>query len=116
MADNLNNQTEFRLVIVSGLSVGQSFPLPEGSHLIGRADPQSEARPAIDLEAEDVDSKISRRHAFIERRGSEVIVEDAGSLNGTFVNKTLRLEKGERRVLKIGDLVMIGKVVLRLEG
>jgi pSer/pThr/pTyr-binding forkhead associated (FHA) protein len=51
------------------------------------------------------DTKTSRRHATINRRGIAYILEDNNSSNGTFVNG----EKiKEPRVLLVGDRVKIG--------
>lgn len=51
------------------------------------------------------DSKVSRRHAVIERRGVDFVIKDAGSSNGTIVNGQ-KIE-GEH-ALKVGDEVQIG--------
>ena len=69
----------------------------------------------IDLEAEDVEAKVSRKHAVITRSGTSVTLEDVGSLNGTFVNREDRLEEGNRHELKNGDEVIIGKVFFVFE-
>jgi predicted component of type VI protein secretion system len=55
-------------------------------------------------------SGVSRRHARISRRGSEVTIEDIGSSNGTFVN-TERLSAP--RPLRDQDLVRLGSVEIR---
>ena len=104
-----------RLVITRGEGQGRSFPIEEGSNLIGRWDPDASAFPEIDLEKEDVDAKVSRKHAVIERRGNEVSVEDVGSRNGTFINRGPRLEPGIKHTLKPDDELIVGKIFLRLE-
>jgi predicted component of type VI protein secretion system len=55
-------------------------------------------------------SGVSRRHARISRKGSEVTIEDVGSSNGTFVNNE-RLSGP--RVLENEDLVRLGSVEMR---
>jgi len=55
-------------------------------------------------------SGVSRRHARISRRGSEVTIEDVGSSNGTFVNSE-RLSAP--RPLRDQDLVRLGSVEIR---
>ncbi|MBS2027254.1 MAG: FHA domain-containing protein [Deltaproteobacteria bacterium] len=50
------------------------------------------------------DREVSKEHAVVERRGSEVIVRDLGSSNGTFVNEA---KIGEHR-LKDGDIIRVG--------
>lgn len=104
-----------RLVVLRGESAGKNFPVVQGRNLVGRSDPEAGAFPEIDLEAEDVEAKVSRKHAVIERQGTSCVIEDVGSLNGTFVNRGPRLKAGERIELKPGDEVVIGKTFLRFE-
>jgi pSer/pThr/pTyr-binding forkhead associated (FHA) protein len=54
---------------------------------------------------------VSRRHARIVRRGSQVFLEDLRSLNGTFLNAA-RLAPELPYPLKEGDQVQLGKLVL----
>jgi pSer/pThr/pTyr-binding forkhead associated (FHA) protein/tRNA A-37 threonylcarbamoyl transferase component Bud32 len=73
--------------------------------LIGRAAEKSEGRLGDDPE-------ISRRHAKASRGAQgELILEDLGSANGTFVN-------GERidapRTLHLGDVIRVGQTVLQV--
>ena len=51
-----------------------------------------------------VDDSISRIHARVLRIGMDMIIEDAGSKNGTWVNS----EQVERHVLRHGDAVRVG--------
>jgi pSer/pThr/pTyr-binding forkhead associated (FHA) protein len=48
---------------------------------------------------------VSRRHAVFTRDGSEFSVADAGSLNGTYVNR----DRIDEVALQGGDEVQIGK-------
>jgi len=48
---------------------------------------------------------VSRRHAEFHRSGDSFTVSDAGSLNGTYVNR----DRIDRVQLKDGDEVQIGK-------
>jgi pSer/pThr/pTyr-binding forkhead associated (FHA) protein len=57
------------------------------------------------------DPSVSHRHASIRQRGSEYIVMDEGSTNGTFVGP-VRLSPQAPRVLKNGDLIRIGRIWL----
>src|SRR5688572_5829701 len=59
------------------------------------------------------DPSVSHRHASIRQRGSEYIVMDEGSTNGTFVAQ-VRLSPHAPRVVKSGDLVRIGRIWLEL--
>jgi pSer/pThr/pTyr-binding forkhead associated (FHA) protein len=81
---------------------------------IGRLDPASACFPDIDLASEGgLESGISRRHAKITRQGREVFIEDLGSLNGTFLNRE-KLAPYLPHVLKSGDELQLGKLVLRV--
>jgi pSer/pThr/pTyr-binding forkhead associated (FHA) protein len=104
-----------RLVVSRGEYKGKIFYIEPGKNLIGRWDPDAGAFPEIDLTKEDVDAKISRKHALIEVNGATITVEDCGSLNGTFVNRGNRLEAGAKHELKSGDELIVGKTFLRFE-
>lgn len=103
------------LVIIRGEGQGKSFVVEEGSNLIGRWDPDAGAFPEIDLEKEDIEAKVSRKHAVVERKGDAVTVEDVGSRNGTFINRGPRLESGVKYPLKVGDELIVGKIFLQLQ-
>jgi pSer/pThr/pTyr-binding forkhead associated (FHA) protein len=53
------------------------------------------------------DDRVSRRHAHLERRGSQWYLIDDGSANGTTINRT-KLTAGEPRPIKAGDRIGIG--------
>jgi len=106
-------QAEHKLLVLRGPTRGKEYPIEEGSNLIGRWDPDEGAFPEIDLEHEDIEAKISRKHAIIERQGNKVTLEDIGSLNGTFINRGPRLEKGQKVELKDGDELVVGKTFLK---
>jgi len=53
------------------------------------------------------DATLSREHARIARIGDGFAIEDAGSLNGTWVNQ----ERAQRRVLAHGDRIRLGSGV-----
>ena len=101
-----------KLVVKNGDVLGREFFIEEGNNLIGRWDPDEAAFPEIDLEEEDVDAKISRKHAVVERLGSKLILEDIGSLNGTFINQGQRLEPGIKHELSVDDEIVVGKTAL----
>lgn len=105
-----------KLIIVNGNFAGQEFLLNEGINLIGRIDSGANVVPEIDLENVDVDAKVSRRHAQIEfssMRG-EVVVQDLGSLNGTYLQGGQKLTPELKAELHNGDEVLIGNIILRL--
>ena len=59
------------------------------------------------------DPSVSHRHASIRQRGTEYIVVDEGSTNGTFVGPVL-LSPQASRVLKSGDRIRVGRVWLEV--
>ena len=69
--------SNYRLVMRSGPSIGQIYPLEKSEMVIGR-----------DLGNDIVisDSEVSRRHSRIFKQGNNYVIEDLGSTNGTFVN------------------------------
>jgi len=75
---------------------GETFS-PQGDRTtIGRS-------PECGIFLDDV--TVSRRHAVLEQRDGRWLIEDGGSLNGTFVNRK-RVESAE---LENGDEIQIGK-------
>lgn len=67
---------------------------------------------SADVVLTDPSGQLSRRHARIVIRGTEAVLEDLMSTNGTFVNGE-RLD-GRRR-LHDGDLLQVGDTELRFE-
>jgi hypothetical protein len=103
-----------KLSVVRGGRKGQEFPLEDGNNLIGRWDPETGSFPEVDLDADDPEAKISRKHALIRIDGGKITIEDIGSLNGTYVNRQPRLSPGSPAEIKPGDEVIIGKTFLKL--
>ena len=103
-----------KLAVVRGGRKGQEFPLEEGNNLVGRWDPETGSFPEVDLDADDPEAKISRKHALIRIADGKITIEDIGSLNGTYVNRQPRLSPGTPAELKTGDEVIIGKTFLKL--
>ena len=60
--------------------------------------------PESDIFLDDI--TVSRHHAKFVRGGGKLYLEDLGSLNGTYVNRTLL---DGRTVLREGDEIQIGK-------
>jgi pSer/pThr/pTyr-binding forkhead associated (FHA) protein len=108
--------THFRakLSLIRGGRKGQEFPLEDGKNLIGRWDPETGSFPEVDLEQDDPEAKISRKHAMIIIENGHITVEDIGSLNGTYVNRGNRLIPGTPQEVKTGDELIIGKTFLKL--
>lgn len=102
-----------RLVIERGRSAGKQFPLSDEESQIGRWDADGGIFPDVDLDADDPEAKVSRRHARIVRRNGQYYIEDLGSTNGTFINRGRRLLPGDRQPLRDGDEIIVGKTFLR---
>lgn len=83
------------LVVRKGPEVGERFYIDRARLSIGRD-------PVADVFLNDV--TVSRAHATVTRAGDEVAIEDAGSLNGTYVNG-LCVDKA---ILANGDVVQVG--------
>jgi len=84
------------LVVQRGPGSGSRFLLDQDLVHAGR-------HPDSEIFLDDV--TVSRRHAEFAREGDTFSVSDAGSLNGTYVNRD-RIDKVS---LKDGDEVQIGK-------
>ncbi len=104
-----------KLVIHRGRSVGKEFPLNDDEAHIGRWDADGGIFPDVDLDSDDPEAKVSRRHARITRRSGQYFIEDLGSTNGTFINRGRRLLPGDRQPLRDGDEVIVGKTFLRFQ-
>jgi hypothetical protein len=104
-----------RLVIERGKSVGKQFTLSANESQIGRWDADGGIFPDVDLDSDDPEAKVSRRHARITMSEGKYFLEDLGSTNGTFVNRGKRLPPGERHPLKDGDEIIVGKTFLRFQ-
>jgi FHA domain len=107
------NRVHATLIIERGNSAGKQFPLSGQDSNIGRWDADGGVFPDVDLDSDDPEAKVSRRHARISLRESQYSIEDLGSTNGTFVNRGHRLSPGERQTLKDGDEIIVGKTFLR---
>lgn len=89
------------LVVIAGPGLGQQYDLSDTVVDIGR---QEECVISIPS------SKVSRRHASVQRVLGRYTVTDLGSTNGTFLNGR-RLDKAEQ--LKDGDKIKVGELVLK---
>ena len=102
-----------RLVIEKGRSTGKQFMLSDVEAQIGRWDADGGIFPDVDLDTDDPEAKVSRRHARITVNNGQYFLEDLGSTNGTFVNRGKRLIPGQRQALCDGDEIIVGKTFLR---
>ena len=108
-----NTDPHAKLVIHRGRSVGKEFLISDDETHIGRWDADGGIFPDVDLDSDDPEAKVSRRHARITRRSEQYYIEDLGSTNGTFINRGRRLLPGDRQLLRDGDEVIVGKTFLR---
>lgn len=83
-------------VVLKGPKRGSRIHLDAERISIGR-------HPESDIFLDDV--TVSRRHAELVRSGNSFVVSDAGSLNGTYVNK----QPVDHQVLVDGDELRVGK-------
>ena len=85
------------LVVRSGGGrAGESFRPTGGRTRIGRS-------PDCEVFLDDV--TVSRNHAVLVERDGQFVIEDQGSLNGTFVNR----RRIDNQVLENSDELQIGK-------
>lgn len=88
-------------IFVSDAS-GETVELPQGESIIGRG---------LGCTVRFNDDAVSRQHARLEVEDGNVVVEDMGSSNGTYVNgEPLRMP----RRLRDHDEIQIGKRILTL--
>lgn len=98
------------LIVKDGITI----TLPEGHYpiTIGRDDPASGIFPDINLEPYGaLDAGVGRRHAKIIYQSSAFLVEDMGSVNGTFINRE-KLSANTPREICSGDELRLGKMTL----
>src|SRR4051794_31478279 len=84
------------LVVRVGPTAGSSFRLDGDETTVGR-------HPASDIFLDDI--TVSRRHVTITRDSGIYTLRDAGSLNGTYVNK----ERCDAATLQHGDEIQVGR-------
>ena len=97
--DVVTEQGAALVIRAGGGRVGESFPLTSDRMTIGRS-------PETDVFLDDV--TVSREHATLVRRGGGWCLDDAGSLNGTYVNR----QRVDSHRLADGDELQIGKFKL----
>ncbi len=88
------------LVVLRGAKAGSRFLLDDPITTAGR-------HPDSTIFLDDI--TVSRRHAEVRREGDRYLARDAGSLNGTYVNRERIEDEAE---LATGDELQIGKYKL----
>jgi serine/threonine protein kinase len=95
-----------KLHVIAGRDKGRVFVLPDaGTFHIGRG--QDTATRLNDL-------RVSRSHCHVRIDGGEVLITDAQSKEGTFVNQQ-QLAPNAPHPLRGGDIISLGDTELRLE-
>jgi pSer/pThr/pTyr-binding forkhead associated (FHA) protein len=92
---------------------GATITIPPGKSeaFIGREDPVSGIFPEIDLDPHGGhDGGVGRKHAKLFLQGSQLMIEDLDSVNGTLVNKQ-KLTPGQPLPVTDGVELRFGKVV-----
>jgi hypothetical protein len=102
-----------KLVIQRGGKIGKEFPIVGIESMIGRWDADGGIFPDVDLDQDDPEAKVSRRHARIQFLNNQYLLEDLGSTNGTFINRGPRLLPGIKQPLNNGDEIIVGKTFLK---
>lgn len=92
-----------KLVVLSEGQAGKTHELTVDTTTVGRVEDNAFQIP---------EGSVSSHHAEIIRRGSEIIIKDLNSTNGTFING--QQITGEA-VLKPGQILRLGTIELRLE-
>jgi hypothetical protein len=91
-----------KLVILNQGMTGRTFELNIERTTVGRVE---------DNTFQIADGSVSSHHAEIILRGSEILIRDLGSTNGTFINN----EKITETVLKPGQTLRFGQVELKID-
>ena len=87
------------LRVIEGAEPGRGYQVASVPVTLGR-----DAISGISLP----DPKMSRQHAALAMQGSDFVIKDLGSTNGTFVND----KRVKEAVLMNGDQVRLGNTVL----
>src|SRR3954466_11211165 len=91
-----------KLVLLSAGHTGQAHELKVDKTTVGRVEDNTFQIP---------EPSVSSHHCEILMRGSDVVVHDLNSTNGTFING----EKVTESVLKPGQTLRLGQIEMRLE-
>ena len=91
-----------KLVILNQGMTGRTFELNIERTTVGRVE---------DNTFQIADASVSSHHAEIFLRGTDLLIRDLGSTNGTFINN----EKISEAVLQAGQTLRFGQVELKID-
>lgn len=91
-----------KLQVLSGSSAGQSYELKVDTTTVGRVE---------DNAFQIADPSVSSHHCEILLKGTDVVIRDLNSTNGSFING----EKITESVLKPGQTLRLGQIELRID-
>src|SRR5580698_8739749 len=91
-----------KLVVLTQSMAGRSVELTAERTTVGRVEENA---------FQIAEPSVSSRHAEILLRGSDIVVKDLNSTNGTFING----EKITEAVLKPGQTLRLGNIELKLD-
>jgi hypothetical protein len=91
-----------KLVVLSAGMTGRTQELKADKTTVGRLE---------DNTFQIGEPSISSHHCEVVMRGSEVLVRDLNSTNGTYIAG----EKVTEKVLKVGQILRLGQIEMRLE-
>ncbi len=92
-----------KLVLLSAGMTGRTHDLKADKTTIGRVE---------DNTFQIAEPSVSSHHCEVLLRGSDVVVKDLDSTNGTFING----EKVSESSVKLGQILRLGQIEMRLEG
>ncbi len=95
-ASHVEGFSGFALVVERGPRTGMTFVLRAGNTTVGR-------HPESDIFLNDV--TVSRHHCRFVLSGGDLLLEDSGSTNGTYVND----DRVDSSPLAAGDEVIVGR-------
>lgn len=105
-----------KLVVTRGARPGAEYPLVAGENEIGRWDDEGGYTPHIDLESQDTEGYVHRRHALVRYDGTRWWLEHLKEppSNPTRIRgRGDRLEVGKPVPLQDGDEIVVGRVILK---
>jgi two-component system cell cycle response regulator len=91
------------LIVIRGSPQAHRFFLSKPSMIIGRD-------PTVEISV--IDQAVSRKHAIVSQSGSDVLLQDLGSQNGTYVNGDKLAPNSQVKLAK-EDIVRLGNTMLK---